>query len=59
MGLSDLLFAGVGGLYGRISTFTALSLVELAHCHNISDDITVDLESFLGIELLLLEHGDS
>ena len=59
MRFSDFFLAGVGGLYGRISTFTTLSLVELAYCHHVSDDITVDLQSLLRIELLFLQHGHS
>jgi hypothetical protein len=57
-GLPDLLLAGVRGLNGGVAGLLAFSFVKLAGGDHVADDISVDLESFFGIELLLLQHGD-
>lgn len=58
--LAILLLLGldvVGGLDGVVPALFALAFVEFAHSVDLPDDFSIDLDAFLGVEALFLEHG--
>ncbi len=57
-GIPHLFAFGVGGLDSRVPYLLALAFVEFAGSVDVPDDFGVDLDPFLRIELLLVEHGD-
>ncbi len=47
----------VGGLDGVVPALFTLAFVEFAHSVDLPDDFSIDLDAFLGVEALFLEHG--